>query len=116
MRKRCPASQKKASVRGGVANTWPNAILGAAVFAVIENGVGLWLVADLNFPAQLVRVSCLCLFIAFTVSPRLANGILRTYTLLGVEFLPSGSVFFVPALLCYPCLLRLDPVLYKKYI
>jgi hypothetical protein len=45
----------------------PNAILGAAVFAVIENGVGLWLVADLNFPAQLVRVSFVFAFLLLSL-------------------------------------------------
>jgi hypothetical protein len=100
-----PASQKSLSVRGGVANTWPNAILGAAVFAVIENGVKRSLkAADLNFPAQLASCIFVFAFLLLTeaVSPELANGIFSALTP-GAGILAKWlPVFFVPALVMLP--------------
>jgi hypothetical protein len=99
------SSQKSLSVRGGVANTYPNAILGAAVFAVIENGVKRTLkAADLNFPAQLASCILVFAFLLLTeaVSPELANGMFSALTP-GAGILAKWlPVFFVPALVMLP--------------
>jgi hypothetical protein len=99
------SSQKSLSVRGGVANTYPNAIAGAAVFAVIENVVKRSLkAANLNFPAQLASCIFVFAFLLLTeaVSPELANGMFSALTPgagLLAKWLP---VFFVPALVMLP--------------
>lgn len=99
------SSQKSLSVRGGVANTYSNAVLGAAVFAVIENGVKRTLkAADLNFPAQLASCIFVFAFLLLTeaVSPELANGIFSALTP-GAGILAKWlPVFFVPALVMLP--------------
>ncbi len=99
------SSKKSLSVRGGVANTYPNAILGAAVFALIENGVKRSLkAADLNFPAQLASCIFLFAFLLLTeaVSPELANGMFSALTP-GAGILAKWlPVFFVPALVMLP--------------
>jgi hypothetical protein len=99
------SSQKSLSVRGGVANTYPNAILGAMVFALIENGVKRGLkAADLNFPAQLASCIFLFAFLLLTeaVSPELANAMFSALTP-GAGILAKWlPVFFVPALVMLP--------------
>jgi hypothetical protein len=99
------SSHKSLSVRGGVANTYSNAILGSMVFALIENGVKRSLrAADLNFPAQLASCIFLFAFLLLTeaVNPELANAMFSALSP-GAGILAKWlPVFFVPALVMLP--------------
>jgi hypothetical protein len=98
-------SQKSLAVRGGVANTVPNAVIGAVVFALIENGVKRSLkAAGVAFPAQLGGCIFLFAFLLLTeaVNPDAAASIFSALTPgagLLAKWLP---VFFVPGLVMLP--------------
>jgi hypothetical protein len=98
-------SSKGLSVRGGVANTYSNAVLGSVVFALIEIGVKKSLkAADLNFPAQLGACIFLFAFLLLTeaVNPELANTMFSALSP-GAGILAKWlPVFFVPALVMLP--------------
>jgi hypothetical protein len=103
--KEATLKQKGLSVRGGVANTYSNAVLGSVVFALIEVGVKKSLkAADLNFPAQLGACIFLFAFLLLTeaVSPELAETIFSAL-IPGAGILAKWlPVFFVPALVMLP--------------
>jgi hypothetical protein len=104
--KKQQATQSAAlTVRGGVANTFTNAIAGSVALALIEKAVKKGLAAaKIEFPGQLA--ACIVLFSSLllieTVSPSTANGIFNALTpgsALLAKWLP---VFFVPGLVLLP--------------
>ena len=96
---------KMLSLRGGVANTLSNALVGTAVMAVLEKVVKKGLAAaDIKFPAALG--GCIFLFFAMllteAVSPKSAAWIFDALTP-GSAFLAQWlPVFFVPGLVMLP--------------
>ncbi|GKY97026.1 hypothetical protein MPSEU_000661400 [Mayamaea pseudoterrestris] len=93
------------SVRGGITNSFANAIGGSVALAVIQQAVKQGLrSANIDFPDQLA--ACVVLFVSLllieTVSPALANNIFNALSpgsALLAKWLP---VFFVPGLVLLP--------------
>ena len=100
-----PQTTSTLSLRGGVANTLTNSLLGAVAFALVEQATKEGLrVADINFPSSLG--GCIALFIflilAEVVSPDLAGSIFDALSP-GAAFLAKWlPPFFVPGLVMLP--------------